>query len=131
MTGSSEDNLLIIGRLRKIYQGTVSEGHSFYSREVSRLTAGREERGNKDGPNGPVPDDMILSLLLQINEDTSVKGKSGDELDTGLTAMLEDHKIKLAERQKQVLDSIEKMVEEDKKKITSDNIKEGWSSGVS
>lgn len=95
------------------------------------MTAGREERSNKDGPNGPIPDDMILSLLLQINEEESVKGKNGDELDTGLTVMLQDHKVKLAERQKQVLDSIEKIVGEDKKKITSDNIKEGWSSGVS
>lgn len=95
------------------------------------MTAGREERGNKDGPNGPIPDDMILSLLLQINEDQSVKGKSGDDLDTSLTALLQDHKVKLAERQKEVVNSIEKIEAEDKKKITSDNIKEGWSSSVS
>lgn len=98
---------------------------------MSRLTAGRESRGNKDGPNGPVPDDMVLSLLLQINEDPSVNGKSGNDLDSGLTAMLKDHQAKLAERQAQVVDRIGKIEEEDKKKITSDSLKEGWNSGVS
>jgi cell division cycle protein 37 len=109
----------------------VSEGHSFYSREVSKLTAGRESRGNKDGPNGPMPDDMVLSLLLQINEDPTVKGKNGGDLDSGLTAMLKDHQVKLAERQTQVVERIAKIEEEDKKKITSDSLKEGWNSGVS
>jgi cell division cycle protein 37 len=98
---------------------------------VSRLTAGREERGNKDGPNGPIPDDMILSLLLQINEDANVKGKEGSDLDYGLTALLKDHKAKLAQRQKDVGAGIDKIEAENKKKITSDGIKEGWSSGVS
>jgi cell division cycle protein 37 len=95
---------------------------------VSKLSAGREARGSKDGPEGPIPDDMVLSLLLQINEDASVKGKSGDDLDTGLTILLKDHIEKLAERQKQVIDGIDKIEAEDKKKITSDGIKEGWSS---
>lgn len=95
------------------------------------MTAGREERGNKDGPNGPTPDDMILSLLLQINGDDAVKGKEGSALDTGLTELLKDHKFKLAERQRDVVAGIESIEAEDKKKITSDGIKEGWSSGVS
>jgi cell division cycle protein 37 len=73
---------------------------------------------------------MVLSLLLQINEEPSVKGKEGGDLDTGLTAMLKDHQVKLAERQKQVIEAIKKIEEEDKKKITSDSLKEGWNSGV-
>ena len=110
---------------------TRSEGHSYYSREVSRLSAGRQDRGNKDGPEGPTLDDMFLSLLLQINEDASVKGKSGDELDQALVALLSDHEKKLAERQATVISTIATMEEEDKRKITSDGIKEGWSAGVS
>ena len=116
---------------KQILKETEAEGHSFYSREVSRLSAGRESRGNKDGPNGPTPDDMVLSLLLQINEESSVKGKTGSDLDGALVDMLRDHKVKLGERQGQVKEKIRTMEEEDKKKITSDNIKQGWSSGVS
>lgn len=74
---------------------------------------------------------MVLSLLLQINEESSVKGKTGSELDIALVNMLQDHKSKLRERQNQVQDRIEAMIVEDNKKITSDNIREGWSSGVS
>ncbi|UZJ57476.1 hypothetical protein CBS101457_006796 [Exobasidium rhododendri] len=122
-------NLILMPMLDKIYQETEKEGHSYFSREVSRLTAGREERGSKDGPEGPTPDDMILSLLLQINEDASVKGKQGSELDSGLSELLKDHKVKLAERQKAVEDGIISIEAENKKKITSDGIKEGWSSG--
>ena len=73
---------------------------------------------------------MVLSLLLQVNEDSMVKGKAGDDLDKGLAALLDDHKTKLAERQGIVVAAIEKMLEEDKKKITSDGIREGWSAGV-
>lgn len=73
---------------------------------------------------------MVLSLLLQINEEPSVKGKEGGDLDTGLVTMLKDHQAKLAQRQKQVIEAIEKIEEEDKKKITSDSLKEGWNSGV-
>lgn len=67
---------------------------------------------------------------MQINEDSTVKGKAGDELDKGLAALLDDHMAKLAERQGVVVAAMEKMLEEDKKKITSDGIREGWSGGV-
>lgn len=115
--------------LDQITKSTVSEGSSLYSREVSRLTAGRAERGNKDGPDGPTSDDMILSLLLQIKEEPSVKGKQGEELDAALIDKLKEHQQRLSERQNQVITTIEQYEEEDKRKITSDGIKEGWSSG--
>lgn len=115
--------------LDEVTKSTIAEGSSFYSREVSRLTAGRAERGNKDGPEGPTSDDMMLSLLLQIKEEESVKGKSGEELAAALVEKLKEHQGKLSERQKEVISSIDKIEEEDKRKITSDGIREGWSSG--
>lgn len=115
--------------LDAVAKNTLSEGHAFYSREVSRLTAGRQERGNKDGPNGPTSDDMMLSLLLQINEEPSVKGKSGAELDDSLSAKLEEHQQRLAQRQKDVINEIATLEDEEGRKITSESIREGWSSG--
>lgn len=112
-----------------VQKNTEAEGSAFYSREVSRLTAGRAERSNKDGPNGPTPDDMMLSLLLQINEEPTVKGKQGFELDQGLVSNLKEHQVKLAARQKQVIETIKQLEEEESRKITSDSIREGWSSG--
>jgi cell division cycle protein 37 len=115
--------------LDEVTKSTITEGSSFYSREVSRLTAGRAERGNTDGPEGPTSDDMMLSLLLQIKEEPSIKGKQGGELDAALVEKLKEHQGKLSERQKQVISNIDQFEEEDKRKITSDGIREGWSSG--
>lgn len=125
----SKANESIKPLLASIAESTKSDGNSFFSREVARLTAGRQDRGNKDGPEGPTIDDMILSLLLQIGEEKDVKGKQGDALDQALVQKLTEHQSKLMERQETVLSTIEKMEEEDKRKITSDNIREGWSSG--
>ncbi|KAJ9475586.1 Hsp90 co-chaperone Cdc37 [Pseudozyma hubeiensis] len=116
-------------RLDQLVQNTDKEGSAYYSREVSKLSAGRAERGNKDGPNGPTADDMILSLLLQIQQHDNVKGKSGNDLDSALLSELQGHKQKLAARQTQINFELEQMEKEDSKKITSDGIKEGWSSG--
>ncbi|KDN39624.1 hypothetical protein K437DRAFT_258995 [Tilletiaria anomala UBC 951] len=122
-------NEKLVPMLNEIVASTSSEGHAFFSRRTAQLTAGRAERGNKDGPDGPTPDDMIISLLLQINEEDGVKGKQSAELDEALVSSLKGHLGKLEERTKQVKEQIAQMEEEDKKKITSDSIREGWSAG--
>ncbi|KAN0062963.1 hsp90 co-chaperone Cdc37 [Thecaphora frezii] len=126
-----ETNDQLQPRLEEILKQTQSEGAAYYSRQVSRLSAGREERGNEDGPNGPTIDDMILSLLLQINNEPSVKGKqpSDPALVEGLADQLKYHSQQLAKRQQQINEELAKMEAEDAKKITSDGIREGWSSG--
>lgn len=115
----------------QIHSSTESQGSSYFSREVSRLSADRASRGSKDGPEGPTQDDMILSLLLQINEEPSVKGKTSTELDQALIEKVKEHEKKLGERQTEVEKEIKKREAEDTKKITSEGIKDGWSSSVS
>lgn len=115
--------------LQEVTTSTQKEGHSYYSRQVARLSADRQSRGNKDGPHGPTHNDMMLSLLLQINEDGSVKGKQGSDLDEALVNMLQGHQGKLQERTKQLKTDIQKIEDEEKKKITSDGLREGFSSG--
>ncbi|CAO1626117.1 unnamed protein product [Sympodiomycopsis kandeliae] len=122
-------NQVLEPMLEPIVGSTKSEGHSFYSREVSRLSADRASRGNKDGPEGPTPNDMILSLLLQINQEDSVKGKEGSDLDAALTSRLEDHLGRLRARSAQLEGDISKIEAEDKKKITSEGLREGFNSG--
>ncbi|CBQ69875.1 related to Hsp90 co-chaperone Cdc37 [Sporisorium reilianum SRZ2] len=124
-----DTNNALAPRLDELVQQTKKEGSAYYSREVAKLSAGRQERGNKDGPNGPTTDDMILSLLLQIQQQDNVKGKTGDDLDQLLVTELEGHKQKLAARQTQIHFELEQMEKEDSKKITSDGIREGWNSG--
>lgn len=124
-----DTNTALAPRLDELVHNTKTQGSAYYSREVAKLSAGRAERGNKDGPNGPTPDDMILSLLLQIQQQDNVKGKTGDDLDQLLVSELEGHKQKLAARQTQINFELEQMEKEDSKKITSDGIKEGWNSG--
>ncbi|SNX86716.1 related to Hsp90 co-chaperone Cdc37 [Melanopsichium pennsylvanicum] len=116
-------------RLDELVENTKNQGSSYYSREVARLSAGRQERGSKDGPNGPTTDDMILSLLLQIQQQDHVKGKGGNELDQVLLKELQGHKEKLGARKTQIQFELEQMEKEDSKKITSDSIREGWNSG--
>ena len=104
-----DTNNALSPRLDELVQNTKKEGSAYYSREVAKLSAGRQERGNKDGPNGPTTDDMILSLLLQIQQHDNVKGKSGNDLDEALLKELEGHKQKLGARQTQIQFELEQM----------------------
>ncbi|WFD44508.1 hsp90 co-chaperone Cdc37 [Malassezia psittaci] len=123
-------NTDLMPELDRLIKSTESEGISFYEREMKRLLAGREARGNKDGPDGPTLDDMLLSLLLQVNQDESLKPKIGSaEHAPKLVSILQDHRQKLQDRQKAVRSELQAMDEEDKRKITSDSLHEGWSGG--
>ncbi|WFD34549.1 hsp90 co-chaperone Cdc37 [Malassezia cuniculi] len=108
---------------------TQSEGIEYFTREVARLSAGRAERGNKDGPDGPTLDDICLSLFLQVSEDERVKGASSSDRADRIVDVLSWHLGRIDERQKQIDDELAEMDKEDKKKITTDDVREAWSSG--
>ena len=85
-------NVAVAPILEELCKATEKEGSKFYSREVSRLSAGRQERGNKDGPDGPTLDDIVLSLLLQINEEEDIaKARETPQLDQALANALKTH----------------------------------------
>lgn len=116
-------------RLDELIASTKKQGSAYYSREVAKLSAGRQQRGNKDSPNGPTTDDMILSLLLQIQQHENLQGKTGNDLDEALLNELQRHREKLGARQTQIQFELEQMEKEDSKKITSDSIRDAWNSG--
>lgn len=116
--------------LAALAEETKREGAGTYAREVSRLTAGREARGNKDGPEGPTLEDILLSLLLQINEEPAVKKAHGTSgLDEALTTSMRSHLDKIEQRQAEISRELAVMDEEDAHKITSDSLRDGWNSG--
>lgn len=124
-------NAAVVPILETMIEQTSKEGTSYYSREVSRMKADREARGNKDGPEGPTLDDIMLSLLLQINEEPDIKKSHGTpQLDDALVTSMKAHIQKIGERQKTIEKELREMDEEDKKKITSDSLREGWNISV-
>ena len=88
-----------------------------------------QERGNKDGPDGPTLDDIVLSLLLQINEEEDVaKARETPQLDQALANALKTHIYKLATRTKELETLLKEMDDEDRRKITSESLRDGWNS---
>ena len=77
---------------------------------------------------------MILSLLLKVYEDAKEKGvteRNDERLRETLIANLKGHVAKLGETQERLKKELAHEEEEKAKKITSENIHEGWESHVS
>jgi hypothetical protein len=78
-------------------------------------------------------DSMILSLLRKMSEDINQMGiKIGDpKLDEELLKALESHLNRMPEFQQMTKAELEREESEQKKKITSDDIRPGFDSAVS
>jgi hypothetical protein len=76
---------------------------------------------------------MLQSLLLQVWEEAKEKGvrKDDPELDKALVDGLQGHQTKLGERQKNIKVELEAEEAEQTKKITSDDLHEGFDSKAS
>ncbi|KAK0549369.1 hsp90 co-chaperone Cdc37 [Tilletia horrida] len=126
-------------RLVSLQEGIQSTGSPYFEQEYGRLTEQRKANGNKDsGPGGkPSTDDLILKLLNMIKDEDSVKkassssssSSSQDQVATALITQVDSNLSKLDARQVQIDSQLKAMDEEDKRKITTDGIREGWSSG--
>lgn len=125
-------NVAVVPLLEKMRDQTESEGSKYFSREVSRLSADRQDRGNKDGPDGPTLDDILLSYLLQIGEEESVKSKKNtSDFDNALVSAINGRINKLNLRTTELEAQLKEMDEDDRKKITSDSLRDGWNTSVS
>lgn len=114
--------------IASVRENTQKQGIDYYTREVSRLSAGRAERGNKDGPDGPTLDDIVLSLFLQVSAEDRVKSAADSERADRVVESLGANLDKLALRQQQIAAELKDMDEEDKRKITTDDVHDAWSS---
>lgn len=121
--------------MENLVSNTSSEGLPYVERQTSELTAKTKQDGGKgerpSGSKGPSYDEMMLSLLVQVVKAGKDKGLEGDELVESLVKGFKDHVRQLDERTHECEKEIEQEEDEQKKKITSEDIHIGFDSGVS
>ncbi|CED83763.1 Cell division cycle 37 protein, CDC37 [Phaffia rhodozyma] len=109
------------------------EATSKFSSLVSQLTnEPSPDKPNTGAPNQPTYDVMLLHLLEQVAKEAKDGAKDGEDTDrlaSRLTERLEFHNGKLDHRTEECGTLIEQEEKEEKSKITSEHIHEGFSSG--
>lgn len=127
-------NEILEPRLRTIVDEVAAQGPPRFS----ALTEQYKTRPSPDKPPTNAPeqqtyDEMLLSLMLQVWEEVKKTGVEGDDpkLGDALVAGLHKHIKQLSEHQQKLKNELEQLEEEGKKKITSDDIHEGFESRVS
>jgi cell division cycle protein 37 len=126
-------NDVMFQRLRAIIADVESEGRSQYSAIVERLkTEPSPDKPPTGADNQPTYDQMVLALLLTILDEVKEKGIERDtpEMDQALVDALRLHLGKLEEEQAKVKAELQQEEKERQKKITSEDIHEGWDSKV-
>lgn len=119
------------GRLREIRDGAKEKGAAFFSATVERL----EKQPSPERPPAPLEgtyDGMLLSLLRRTADDVKNLGvASGDpKLDEELIKSLDEHLKRMPEFLEKAKKDLEYEEAEQKKKITSEDIRPGFSSEV-
>ena len=119
------------GRLREVRDGVKERGAAFFSATVERL----EKQPSPERPPAPLEgtyDGMLLSLLRRTADDVKDLGVvSGDpKLDEGLIKSLDEHLKRMPEFMEKAKKDLEHEEAEQKKKITSEDIRPGFSSPV-
>ena len=118
-------------RLREIRDGVKEKGAAFFSATVERL----EKQPSPERPPAPLEgtyDGMLLSLLRRTADDVKNLGvASGDpKLDEELIKSLDEHLKRMPEFLEKAKKDLEYEEAEQKKKITSEDIRPGFSSEV-
>lgn len=136
-------NDILLKRLVDLRTRVKETGRSAFSNEVAKL---RENPSDAKPPTGhakqPTYDEMMLQMLLKVWEECKGElakkygGDGGDQFgeDKWVEALvqgLNKHEDGLKERSVECDKLAKEEEEEAKRKITSDDVKEGWSAGVS
>ena len=119
------------GRLREIRDGVKEKGATFFSATVERL----EKQPSPERPPAPLEgtyDGMLLSLLRRTADDVKNLGIASEnpKLDEELIKSLDEHLKRMPEFLEKAEKELENEESEQKKKITSDDIRPGFSSSV-
>jgi cell division cycle protein 37 len=124
-------NQVILPRLKDIHAKLLAPTHdktpiTYYNHLCDQLrTNPSPDKPPTTSPDQPTYDQMVLSLLLQISE--KVKGVEGDEEKAKkLAEELDGHMKDLVERTKELEKEIETEKQEQSKKITSEDVKDGF-----
>ncbi|PCH39987.1 hypothetical protein WOLCODRAFT_136594 [Wolfiporia cocos MD-104 SS10] len=118
-------------RLQTITEEVASKGPGHFSVLVERFqTAPSPEAPPTNAPGQKTYDEMLLALMLKVYDDTKKKGveKGDPKLGEALLEGLKTHIVQMSEHQKGLKKELEQLEEETKRKITSDDIHEGFES---
>ncbi|KAF9649444.1 hypothetical protein BDM02DRAFT_3268763 [Thelephora ganbajun] len=126
-----QSNPIIQERLREVRNSVKEKGVAFFSAIVERL----EKQPSPERPPAPLEgtyDGMLLSLLRRTADDVKELGiASGDpRLDEELIKSLDEHLERMPEFMEKAKKELEYEEAEQKKKITSEDIRPGFSSTV-
>ncbi|KAG9009534.1 hsp90 co-chaperone Cdc37 [Tulasnella sp. JGI-2019a] len=117
-------NETLIPRLQTIHKEVADGGPEKYSSIVERL---QTQPSSEKPKGGTVPYDTMLSdVLMKIRDDLKAKGVDKPDA-TALAGTLKGHLDKLVEADKEAREALKDELAEKKKKITSDDIHEGFS----
>ncbi|KAG8823344.1 hsp90 co-chaperone Cdc37 [Serendipita sp. 411] len=123
-----KNNDALYPKLVEITKTVAEGGPSAFSSTVERLKT-------QPSPDAPAPgqkkyDEMIYDAMMSVREECKAEGLDGkdDKLGEALVAKLEGQKKQLLDRQEYLKQEIVKEKAEQDKKITSDDIHEGFSS---
>ena len=127
-------NDILKPRLAAVVKEVETQGPPHFSSLVERFkTNPSPERPPTNSPEQKSYDEMLLALMLQVWEEAKKKGvekddpKLGDALVDGLKASI----VRINEHQEKMRKELAAEEEEMKKKITSEDIHEGFNSKVS
>ncbi|KAH9936657.1 Cdc37 N terminal kinase binding-domain-containing protein [Fomitopsis serialis] len=118
-------------RLRTIADEVAAQGPPRFSSLTEQFKASPSpDKPPTDAPGQKTYDDMLLSLMLQVWDEIKRSGMEPDDpkLGDALEAGLRKHIKQMGEHQAKLRKELEQLEEESKKKITSDDIHEGWES---
>ncbi|KAI6147322.1 Cdc37 N terminal kinase binding-domain-containing protein [Pisolithus tinctorius] len=123
-------NNVLAPRLKRIREQDSEDvrtltGLPLFQHLVERLeTSPSSAAPPTNAKNQPTYDAMVLSLLLQIYDEA--KPLPSDEQEKAILSCLDRHISQLADHTKKLEKDLEEEVREQKKHITSEDIKEGW-----
>jgi cell division cycle protein 37 len=126
-----KNNSVLYPKIVEITKDVAGGGPPAFSTTVERLKT--QPLPDAPGPGQTRYDDMLHELMVSVWEECKKEGMDGkdDKLGDVLTKKLEGHQKLLQERQEFLKAEIKKEKEEQEKKITSDDIHDGFSAGVS
>ncbi|TCD66605.1 hsp90 co-chaperone Cdc37 [Steccherinum ochraceum] len=124
-------NDVLAPRIKQIKQDVEEKGSAHFSQLVEKFkTQPSPDRPPTNAPNQQTYDEMLLSLLLGVWEDAKKEGidKDSPRLNDTLVKGLQTHITRLAEHQEKMRKDLAVEEEEQKKKITSDDMHDGFDS---
>lgn len=126
-------NAVILPRLDQALADTEKGGPAFFSSLVERLkTSPAPDKPATNSPDQPTYDAMVEASLMKVFSDLKNKGvdKSDASFPDKLVKGIRDHIDEFKAHQEHIKQELEKELAEQKKKITSDDIHEGFESKV-